>query len=87
MQMLKYRPKGDVQAAELTEKNAQELAEASGGALFISPRTSKPYVLLETDEGTQRADLGDYLVQEGEGKKATWRAVPVEVFTETFQRP
>lgn len=64
MQMLKYRAKGsDVQAVEVTEKNAQEVAQHIGGSHFVSPRTDQPYVLVETPTGTARADVGSFVIE------------------------
>lgn len=87
--LLKYRRAGDVLATEVTEKNLDDLAEMAHGSVFTGPERTggARYLLLETAEGTQRADLGDYLVQHGEGRKATFTAVAADEFTATYTRP
>lgn len=81
----KYRPIGEVHAAEATERNLDDLAEMAGASTFTSPRGER-YALVEAAAGTTRLDIGGFLVQHGEGKGATYEAMDAETFHATYAR-
>lgn len=88
MQMLKYRAVGsDVQAVEVTEKNAADVAEAIGAQHFISPRTDKPYVLVETPTGSERADVGSFVIVSGTDEEPVYAVLDAEMMARTYARP
>lgn len=84
-QLRKYHPVGDVQAAEATEANLDDLAEMAGASTFTSPAGAR-YALVESPEGTTRLDVGGWLVQDGEGKRATFRALSADEFAASYTR-
>lgn len=85
MHLLKYRAKGaDVLAAEVTTKNVLDVAEHTGGTHFVSPRTQEPYVLVERETGTQRADVGSFVVEHQDG---SFEALPAGDFAARYERP
>lgn len=83
--LVKYRPVGEVHAAEATERNLSDLAEMAGAQTMTSPRGA-PYALVESPEGTTRLDVGGFLVQHGEGKRATYEALSAGAFAATYAR-
>ena len=88
MKMLKYRAKGsDVVAVEVTAENVDEVAALVGGTSFISPRTDQPYVLVETPNGSARADLGAFVVQGGTEDQPTFQVFSAEEMATRYERP
>ena len=88
-QMLKYRPVGDVLATEVTDKNLDDLAALTKAQVFTSPDRlgGTRYIVLTTADGSsQRADVGSYIVQDGEGKRATFSAMDAPSFLATYTR-
>ncbi len=83
--MVKHHPVGEVLACEATESNLDDLGEMAGAQRMTSPR-GVPYALVESDAGTTRLEVGGYLVQEGEGKRAQFRAMTADEFQATYTR-
>lgn len=83
--LTKYRPAGEVHAAEVTERNLDDLAEMAGAQTFTAPNGTR-YMLVENDAGTTRADVGGFLVQHGEGKDASYEGMDAETFSTTYAR-
>lgn len=85
MQLLKYRQVGaDVHAVQVTDGNAVDVAGLTGGMAMTSPRTEQQYVLFETASGTQRADVGSYVVQHQDG---SCEALTADEFAVRYERP
>lgn len=81
----KYHPTGEVLAAEATESNLDDLASMAGATTFTSPQGDR-YALVESPSGTTRLDVGGWLVQDGDGKRATFRALSADEFAASFTK-
>lgn len=75
-----------VDAHEVTEANIEKLAEKHDATVMTSQRTEGlRFLLVETEQGTQRADVGGYLVEHEDGTVSAFQSA--EAFHAVYERP
>jgi hypothetical protein len=75
-----------VDATEVTAKNIDALAEKHGATVMDSQRTEGlRFLLVEGPEGTTRADVGGFLVEDGDGNLRAFQTA--DAFYAVYERP
>lgn len=88
MQMLKHKARGsDVTAVQVTADNLADVAAEAGGDVFTSPRDDTSYVVVETGDGSRRAEAGTWLVRREAGEDVWYEVLADDDFQLQYERP